>query len=626
MRSTDARAEAEALVKEGAALYGQGELERALRCWKQALVIEPGNAAAAEYLKFIEAHFKVSVDALLERYHVSTPPTDAVDAEPSPAPSARGFIAGEETPVVPTAERARQMEAARAGQPVEGAQIATPSAPEPVMPPAMPALSAPPRTPPPPTPPPPVPPPPPGYPAGQAAHLSSDAVTPVPKIPVPEIPVPEIPVPEISAEGAAQGARGKPGDPLGIIETEADFESLDWSVMLDQEDAEVSIDIHIPEPPPDPMAMPVEEFSTPESAQSSAPTPPPTPKAHLAPEDSVWGQVEVEYGKLGEQPDDAELAQALNGTSPSAITADFDAGWEGATGPRSVELLAGGEPEVAGLNEGAEAEGTGSDTDSGTDSNDELSALFAPLSVDAPGEGSIDDPFVDTGWANLLPRTPSPKSGVQQTLDGPFGLNQSGRVLDTEDSGTSDVIADMTARGAGRERALVSPPAPAKPPMPMPPEIQDLRDLPDFGDVMPDISDLDEDAAPPSPEEGASLNEMAAEMERLHEAGEYIEAFEMAERLLNLCPGHPRAEGYLSAHGELLKATFQVRLGPLDHCPKVLMGPDQIIWQSMDHRAGFLFSQADGMTSYEDIIAISGMSELEATRLLVQLVDLNVIG
>ncbi len=50
------------------------------------------------------------------------------------------------------------------------------------------------------------------------------------------------------------------------------------------------------------------------------------------------------------------------------------------------------------------------------------------------------------------------------------------------------------------------------------------------------------------------------------------------------------------------------------------------MWQKLDHRAAFVLSQVDGMTSYEDIIEISGMNEFDSTRVLARLVQAGVIG
>ena len=55
------------------------------------------------------------------------------------------------------------------------------------------------------------------------------------------------------------------------------------------------------------------------------------------------------------------------------------------------------------------------------------------------------------------------------------------------------------------------------------------------------------------------------------------------------------------------------------------IGHDQMRWLSLDHRAGFLLSLVDGRSTVDEVLDMSGMSELEALRLLLQLLQQNVI-
>ena len=82
----------------------------------------------------------------------------------------------------------------------------------------------------------------------------------------------------------------------------------------------------------------------------------------------------------------------------------------------------------------------------------------------------------------------------------------------------------------------------------------------------------------------------------------------------------------MSENTNRLLDMFRSRIGPLARMPRVKLRPDEIIWQSLDHRAGFLVSQVDGRTTFEDLIEISGMTELEATRMLARLVEFGIIG
>jgi len=68
------------------------------------------------------------------------------------------------------------------------------------------------------------------------------------------------------------------------------------------------------------------------------------------------------------------------------------------------------------------------------------------------------------------------------------------------------------------------------------------------------------------------------------------------------------------------------KVGDVKRKPMVLLAPDQLVWQDLDHRAGFILSQVDGASSFEDIIIISSMDRLEAMRILAHLIQDGVIG
>jgi hypothetical protein len=47
---------------------------------------------------------------------------------------------------------------------------------------------------------------------------------------------------------------------------------------------------------------------------------------------------------------------------------------------------------------------------------------------------------------------------------------------------------------------------------------------------------------------------------------------------------------------------------------------------SLDHRAGFLLSLVDGISTVEEILDMSGMTRLEALRLMYTLTQQNVVA
>lgn len=77
---------------------------------------------------------------------------------------------------------------------------------------------------------------------------------------------------------------------------------------------------------------------------------------------------------------------------------------------------------------------------------------------------------------------------------------------------------------------------------------------------------------------------------------------------------------------ERLTTIYTSKLGDLRAVPRVLAKESEIAWLNMDHRAGFLFSQVDGSTSMEDLIAVSGLDNLDALRILVKLLEQDAIS
>jgi hypothetical protein len=94
-------------------------------------------------------------------------------------------------------------------------------------------------------------------------------------------------------------------------------------------------------------------------------------------------------------------------------------------------------------------------------------------------------------------------------------------------------------------------------------------------------------------------------------------------------PGHPEraeAERLTEAIEARLLAICTTRVGSLSRAPEVILRDQQLIWMSMNHRVGYLLSQIDGRMTYEDLIALSGMSKADTLRILCRLLAEGVIG
>ncbi len=131
------------------------------------------------------------------------------------------------------------------------------------------------------------------------------------------------------------------------------------------------------------------------------------------------------------------------------------------------------------------------------------------------------------------------------------------------------------------------------------------------------------------PEEEARAIELpadlAGEMRDRFSLGDYTGALAMAEELLARDPAHVEAERCAENCRAVLQKMYAARLGPLDRVPIVAVPRDQLRWLSIDHRAGFLLSHVDGVSSLEMILDVCGMPTLDALRILHELYVQNVL-
>ena len=121
---------------------------------------------------------------------------------------------------------------------------------------------------------------------------------------------------------------------------------------------------------------------------------------------------------------------------------------------------------------------------------------------------------------------------------------------------------------------------------------------------------------------GSPINDIRALMNE----GKLEEALTACDRILKDIPDDKVA---LEAQGEIrgqLSEVYGQRIGDLEGIPTVQVPRHEIVWQNLDHRTGFLLSRIDGFLSYQDIIDVSGMNQFEAFRIIVNLMDEEIIG
>jgi tetratricopeptide (TPR) repeat protein len=127
----------------------------------------------------------------------------------------------------------------------------------------------------------------------------------------------------------------------------------------------------------------------------------------------------------------------------------------------------------------------------------------------------------------------------------------------------------------------------------------------------------------PAREEVATLLQGASD---LLELDDHSGAMELILKAQELAPQDPAVQKLRERSEEVLLTMFESRLGEMKSRPKVVLKDDEIIWLNLDHRAGFVLAQIDGVVSFEDLFEVCGMSRLDTARILAQLVDEGVIS
>lgn len=109
------------------------------------------------------------------------------------------------------------------------------------------------------------------------------------------------------------------------------------------------------------------------------------------------------------------------------------------------------------------------------------------------------------------------------------------------------------------------------------------------------------------------------------EVGDYSGALVLAEALLDEDADDEIARRYADSCNETLRQMYKARIGAGSQVLRVMISREELRSLNLDHRAGFLLSCIDGYSSIDEILDVSGMQELEALRLLFELVQADVI-
>ena len=123
--------------------------------------------------------------------------------------------------------------------------------------------------------------------------------------------------------------------------------------------------------------------------------------------------------------------------------------------------------------------------------------------------------------------------------------------------------------------------------------------------------------------------ELVAQLEGLRarfDKGDFMGVLMRAEGLLESHPDCAPARSLVSRAEERLRDTYKARLGSGSEVLRVMLRPEEVQGLSLDHRAGFLMSLCDGVSTIDEVVDMSGMSELDVLRLLFEMREQGVVA
>ncbi|ATB40979.1 TPR domain protein [Cystobacter fuscus] len=149
-------------------------------------------------------------------------------------------------------------------------------------------------------------------------------------------------------------------------------------------------------------------------------------------------------------------------------------------------------------------------------------------------------------------------------------------------------------------------------------------------DVLAFLSEGDvsqgEESAPESPaRQGPGVNTLLVGVDELLSLGDVSSAQELLGKAEQLDPLEPRLEEARARCEQAQRAALEQRLGDVKQVPRLKLRMAELMKLSLDARMGFLLSRIDGHLSYEVLFSVSGMSRMETMRVLVQLLDRDII-
>lgn len=128
----------------------------------------------------------------------------------------------------------------------------------------------------------------------------------------------------------------------------------------------------------------------------------------------------------------------------------------------------------------------------------------------------------------------------------------------------------------------------------------------------------------PAPPAAPSEPDSTGELRDRFALGDYSGALLLGDALSE-SQRTPEVRRILDESRVNLQQMYLSRLGALHQRPTLAITRAELKWLSLDHRAGFVLSLVDGMSTLEDILDLSNMPTLDALRILYELHTQRVI-
>lgn len=114
-------------------------------------------------------------------------------------------------------------------------------------------------------------------------------------------------------------------------------------------------------------------------------------------------------------------------------------------------------------------------------------------------------------------------------------------------------------------------------------------------------------------------------LSELYALSDFSGALELAERRLAANPNDSEAQRYVQDCRRVLVKMQLSRLGSLQQVVELAVDSAHLQWLTLDHRAGFLLSLIDGLSTLEDLLDICGMPRLQALQIFGDLLEQKVV-